>query len=892
MYHIVVSACVFMLAVQGVSIPQEKLSPQDAFFLKRMTEFWKDRDFGLVKTQIEDFLAKNPTSPIKDNLQAILADILYQEHTYQAALDLYEKINDEALKYKTLSRRCQCLYLLGHYDTVIATLTPVLTSEGEKIEYKEEMQFLLGDSLFRKLKSVQNPSDQNVLALQAKPLLQALYGTSYKEKVLMPLAEIHRMLGENKEASEFYIALADKVGDKKEDVLFQAAALQMDFNKDAAIGTFQQVVNLGQKRAPDAAYNELLLLFQENRFSDLISRAPVIQKHLTPEHKTLFNFCLGRSHFKLEQFTDAIGYFNQYVQQEAENTPYKRAAFLTLINCAQKTDNGALFDQVLKQFINDFPNDEEAGKALLLHAQLALQNGHVDQATIDLKQLLTAFPNVSEKETLMYDLALLLSKSERWEESRAAFLDYLEQFPETSHLMTWSSIVHCSVQELKSALPEKVLEKKAQLAGDLEQALERPNLFTPENQADYRFLLGQLLFDLHSYQQALHELTVFTEQNLNHPQIPQAILLQAHLHRELKSPPDVFVSVAEKALSLTSDAENKTALRLQLFNSYLSLKEHDKAAEHLYQSLIADEAPIQIENELWLAHYYLVGAQKGEGECSKRANLLFQKILKTDDTFSVHFDPEQIYLEGEVLKYAELLPASEKKQLLLSLISLQNNNKHIDWKLQRQALFEVGKISLLQNDQEGALKIFDDLIASSSLTPSYYSNAALLEKTRIMLSRCQEKTETNPTVCSVLSTLKDLQIQKRLICEPLHLEAALEYADIRTQMAPKESQVESAIFFLNRIKDDFSAKDDAIGQEYHEARVRFPEKDHLYQSYMKCIEAEILCLEAKLARDADDTEKSAECTQVALALLEEVLHDENITPYLRNRAEYNLKMLN
>jgi hypothetical protein len=61
---------------------------------------------------------------------------------------------------------------------------------------------------------------------------------------------------------------------------------------------------------------------------------------------------------------------------------------------------------------------------------------------------------------------------------------------------------------------------------------------------------------------------------------------------------------------------------------------------------------------------------------------------------------------------------------------------------------------------------------------------------------------------------------------------------------------------------------------------------------MKCIEAEILCLEAKLARDADDTDKSAECTQVALALLEEVLHDENITPYLRNRAEYNLKMLN
>jgi hypothetical protein len=143
----------------------------------------------------------------------------------------------------------------------------------------------------------------------------------------------------------------------------------------------------------------------------------------------------------------------------------------------------------------------------------------------------------------------------------------------------------------------------------------------------------------------------------------------------------------------------------------------------------------------------------------------------------------------------------------------------------------------------------------------------------------------------ILSTLKDLQIQKKLPSEPLHLEAALEYADIRTQLASPEARHESAIFFLNRLKDDFSSKDDQIAKEYHEARLRFPDKDFLYQNYMKCIEAEIFRLEAQLAKEQNDPEKAQRSEEVALALLQEVLQDTHITPYLKNRAELNLKAL-
>jgi len=889
MTNILISTCLFLLAAQPAMVPQEKLTQQEAFFLRRITEFWKDRDYALVKKQIEEFLAKNQQSAIHDNLHAILADILYQEREYPKALTFYEKISDVSLQQKTLVRKAQCIYLMGDYDTVITLLASAMSGTVES-----ELEFLLADSLFRKLQKVGDVSQQKELAAQSKPLLLKLYDTSYKDKVLVPLAEVHRLLEESSQAATLYLVIAETLPEKKEEILLQAASLQLHYSKSDAITTFQKVVDLGQGKAAEAAYNELLLLFQENRFADLVSRAAVLAPHMTDDKNVLFNFCIGRSHFKLDQFSDAIVYFERYLQQEKEATAYKRAAFLTLISCSQKANDPMLFDRVLEQFLAAFPSDEEAGKALLLHAQTALKSGNVDQATTDLGRLLTSFPNLPEKESLLYDHALLLSKTQKWQQSRDAFHAFLHQFPETPHLnLIWSSIVHCSVQELKAATPDTILTKKGQLARDLEQALAKSNLFSPEEQANYRFLIGQLHFDLQNYLEALVHLTSFSADFPNHPSIPQAFLLQARLHHELKSAPEVFVSVAEKALEMTKDKENKTALRLQLFNGYLSLKEYDLAAHHLFQVHMVDEIAIQQENQLWLAHYYYEGAKSGNTDNLKRSIAVYQKILKTDETFGVHFNPEQTYLENEVLRFSHLLNEHDKKKLLASLREMQAQNKTLGWKLERHTLHELGKLYLSHNEPDEALKVFDELIASAETGPSDVSNSALLEKSRILLSRCPEcdRTESNPTISQVLSTLKDLQIQKQLACEPLHLEAALEYADIRTQMAAPEARSESAIFFLNRIKDDFNAKDNAIAQEYHESRIRFPEKDLIYQNYMKCIEAEILYLEAKLAKEHNDLEKSSRSKEVALALLHEVLQDIHITPYLRNRAEHNLKAL-
>lgn len=845
----------FLLAVQGAVIPQEKLSSQEVFFLRRQAEFWKDRDYGLMKEQIAEFLASNASSNIHNNLYAMLGDILYQENNYAEALVQYRLITDLEWKEKTASRRWQCLYLAGAYDEIIQEISA-------ESELSLEEKFILADSIFRKMQAA--PSLE--LAAQAKPLLLDLLNTSYKEKALLPLAEIHRELKESQEAVPLYLMLAEKDSHQCEDFLLQAAALQLEFDPVLALSTFKQVVDLGGEKASDAAYHELLLLFQNEQFSDLIDRAPVLEALLHGDKKKLFDFCLARSYFKVDLLSEAGKQLSAFIEQENENTAYKRSAFLMLMQCAKETENAALFDQALSQFQSAFPGDEEVGKSLLLHAQIALQNGNLLQASQDLNQLLSDFPDFEGQETLLYEQAVLLYKTEEWKASRQAFMAYLEKFPSTPQISSiWPSIVQCSIQELK----KKAIGKE-QLISDLKQAIAL------EDNDSYQFLLGQLLFEARRFEEAVSTLGRFCK---NHPDHAEASLLQALSLKENGSDLYELISSSERALALSEDATHKAALRLYLFNAYLSLKDYDKAASHLYDTVTFDGSSVQQENLIWLAHYYKETSQEKGTE-------LFKKILQVDETYAVHFDPTQTHLEAEALQLAELLSVSQRAQLLASLVDLQKSHENLPWERQGLVLLELSKSLVELKQPEEALKKLDELISQGA--PTSILSAALLEKSRILGAMGETD---NPNLPFILSTLKDLQIQKDLTNEPVHLEAALDYADLRARLASPENRIDSTLFFLNRIKDDFNALDTAISQEYHEARLRFPEKDHLFQSYMQCLEAEILCWEIKEALQNGDEEKAEHNREVATHLLEVILLDKESTNYLKLRAQEKLKDL-
>jgi len=855
----------------------ENLSQQELFFLKRLTEFWKDHDFSLMQEQIEEFLRTSPHSSIKEYLKSILADLFYREQDYRSALELYEDIRDPVLKSKTSMRRYRSLYLLGHYDTLIAH-PPLLSS----LENQEELQFIWADSLFRKMKILENSPDslstQTELALKAKPLLLSLYETSYQDKVLLPLAEVHRVLGEYREASDLFMTLAEALPGQKEEFLLQAAFLQIKFDIKNAIETYRKIVDLGGVKAAESSYNELILLFQEGYFSQLCERAPLISHLISKDKRGVFHLCLGWSFFKLENYAAAIPYLEQAIEEKGDASHTKDALSI-LLQSAYYTQNHVLFDHTFQQLLHNFPSDPETEKALLLHAKNSVQVGKIEEALSSLDRLLSSFPHLEERESLLYNYAILLGEVKKWKESRLAFLSLLEHFPQyAAKQQLGNAFLHCSLQELKEISPEQEVAKKEECIADLQRVLKKKELFSSEEEARYRLLLCQLLFDLQNYSASLLEINSFCNDYLDHPYLSQIILLQLESHRALHANPETLIPLAEKALALQTDTENKSALQLQLFNIYSSMQNYDKAADYLYQAYVVAGSPVQRENTLWLAHHYYKKALEEDSVDSERANRIFKKILKSDENYELHFSLEESYLEEEALKWSSLLLPQEKKKLLSSLNYLQITNPSQPWKSQKETLFKLGEALVFLEEKEEALKIFDSLISE----PSYYSHRALLEKSRLLFAQCQYSKSHDPLISEILSILKDLQIRKTFSEEPLYLEAALEYADIRTFLAPSESKKEAALFFLNRVKEDFNNSEDSFAKIYQEDRNRYPEQELIFQNYMKYIDAELLLLSSQEEASQDSEEK-------ALALLKELLHSPHVTPYLKNRVENCLK---
>ena len=876
--------CFSAVFIQGTLLPKEHLSPQENIFLRRITEFWKDKDYALVKKQITEFLSANPLSPLSDHLYAILGDLYFQENNFAEAVSAYRHIHAGEFQEKTLYSHASSLYVTNDYAGVVALAQPFYVKGTlGRMERGHEIHSILGDSFYRIISAEDNAAKKKELAQIAKPILQSL--ASQEQRALYFLADIHRYLEEFPEACTFYMMLADKDASKREEFLAQAASLQLSFDKTSAAATYGKIAALGGPKASDAAYNQFALLFQAQNYAELCGAQEEISKHLAPEHQALFQLCLGRSYFFLENYAKAASSFEKYLEKQ-----HDKNALIMLLICAQKTQDTPLFDRVLDDLAKTYPQDPEVARALLIHAQHSVEQRDLSAAASDLGKVLAQFPDIDNREVLLYDHALLLSQTQDWAGSRLSFLKLIEHFPDTTHKnQIFQYLLTCSLEQMKAA-PED-LTIKQQLVFDLQNALSSSSF--PETQkSSYVFLLGKAQFELEQYGPATETLQSFLNAYPDSPSANEAHLLSALSLREQGIFDQAFAQHAENVLANSKDAAPMQALHRDLFNAYRQIGNWEKAAEHLFQAYVVGSEQIQDENKVWLASFYFDKAKAGDTHAREKALALYPKLLALNgEKMAPDAVVDHPLLETEVLKFSSLLPPTKKALLLSSLNDLQETNPQVEWKLQRQALFELGKTYASLQESQKALDIFNHLIESAA--SSYFSSAAQLERARLLFAACPEekRNEENPQIIEILSTLKDLQIQKKIYSEPLHLEAALEYADIRTSLAAPEKRLETALFFLSRIKEDFTGAENPALQEYQEAQTAFPEKSVLYHNYLKCIDAEISRLQALQCRKAKEVDQAKALEQTAQGLLSEVLADKEATSFLQQRAELNLSAI-
>jgi hypothetical protein len=200
------------------------------------------------------------------------------------------------------------------------------------------------------------------------------------------------------------------------------------------------------------------------------------------------------------------------------------------------------------------------------------------------------------------------------------------------------------------------------------------------------------------------------------------------------------------------------------------------------------------------------------------------------------------------MRLADIYSKTERKKacvtLLQALVLKQHEAPQLPWKYQRMAQFELGKAFLALNEKEKALSTFKELISTSSHISSFFAIAAELESAKLEFSMLDPANlrEDSEQLMSICDALKSVQIRRKLYSEPLHLEAALCYIDIKTEIAPNDQKKSRRIFLLEKMKENFSCKEDSAVTEYLATSPQFPEQERFHRQYLAYVDAEILRL--------------------------------------------------
>lgn len=870
-------------------------SLEESLELRRIAEYWKEKDYKTVKSQIRDFLAKHPKNSYTDQLYAMLGDLSFQERNFLEAVANYDKIQGKEFRQHSQFHRLHCLYEVARYDDFISAADRFLKDPSAKADEINTVRFELGEIYFCMAYAPENQKRKKELMKVALSEYQQLMQTKYSDMTLLPQAQIFAFLEERQRAASLFILLSHKHQDKQEEYLFQAASLQIHFDKNAAIETFGTLYELGGKSAPKAAFNQLNLLFQEKRYRDFILKHDKAGKYITQDKASVIQYYLGKSLFLTHDYAKAIEPLTQCLASKALDRTQEKSALVSLIACAHEAKDLSLFERALVSLKAEFAHDDETANIVLMHAQLCRDKKEWSKARSGMRELLEMNPQHPQKEALLYDQALLLLQEEKWQESVFAFEAFLKEFPQSAYRTNaLRQIVNCRLEDMKHASVGTEKVKKEQFLAVLNASLQEKKTFLPTEKQKMRYLLGKTQFELGNYDESISTLSEYVRDFSKDLSAADAYLLLAYAHYKGERDDIHFALNAEKALALNPKLQGAIDLHLTLFNTYLSLagKAHDdektemitRAADHLFLAL---DKPASQQNMRWLAGYYYKQYKSGKESATERTSYVLEKILGVEkNSFVFEITQQTLEKEAEALKLAELYKKTgrfkEDIQLLEALSKEYHTHPNFSWKYQRMAQFELGKAYLMTGDKEKASKSFEQLILSSSHVSSYFALAATVEKAKLDFSslKSTDKHEDSQALQGICNTLKDVQIKRKLHSEPIHLEAALCYVECKSQLVPAPQRNSRMIFLLGQMKENFSSKGDPLVQQYFSAATQFPDKERLCHHYLTFIDIEIQRLRAEKTHHIPSLREAKEKLD---ALLPQTTEDALIQRILKSR---------
>lgn len=791
----------------------QTLVEDEALSLRRIADFWQEGEYDLAKNQIEQYLGKFPDSDYYDTLCVALGDLCLREKNYATALNYYSRITSAEWKDSVFLSRMQCLYYLEWYATLADECDEFLARDINS-EAKTQATYYLAIGLYQQCLNVKNDPDQlEALALRAQPHFTTLLENERSSEVSQAFAYLCCILKEYPKASNIYLELAAQDEQQKEHLLFQAALLQAQFDKEKAIETFQEVTKLGRTKAKDAAFNYLVINFELGKHEKLINEKEELLREIEPSQLPHAHFLLGQSYFTLQNYSKAIEELSIFVDADH---PYStlRPGLLFLLQAAHHENDLLAAEKAIDKLA---VQDAEYPQALFVRSMLLKKEKRNEEATQQLTDLLAAYPDFSQKTQALFELIDLEYQNTHWKSCRLHAKKFLEENPSHDLLAaTWRYLVSASAQlGSEEALDQRSLKK--QLTTDLEKLFKQAQLFSREELCDWQFLLAKTYYEIHDYKRAYAALDVLLQHD-SFPQMGNAYLLMALLHKDRSL--HYFCLYGEKALELKADLVETRQVHISLFNAYLELSQQqpellEKAAHNLFLAFM-HEKNLQAENLNWLATYYYNQAEEMP-IAAERAILLLESSAKTPVT---------------AYKLAKLYAQSHRTEEQIA--TLESVKEGLD--LEAKLLLAEGYIRIDKKEQ--AIELLDAIIAGSSTTRGFTCASASLQAIRLKREKGFLSMEAAAT------SLKNLILQRRLANEPIHLEAALDYIALQAENDPSKQ-----LSLLQKTKADFEATDSLLASDYQEARQKLPAKNHIYELYLKLFDADIRLCEAKLTED-------------------------------------------
>ena len=852
-------------------------SEVEALFLRRIADFWQEGEYQIAKSQMEEFLAAFPDSAFSDPLCAALGDLFLREKNYSSALNYYAIVASGDLFSQIFLNRMQCLYYMEWYATLADECEAYLQREELESSQKLQTTYYLAIALYQQcLNASHEPEILLKLAQRAQPHFEMIFQSELNGEVAAAFAHLSCILKDYPKASAIYLGLAKQDPEGEEEMLFQAALIQAEYDKELAAKTFDEIAQKGKNKAKEAAYNRLVLCFEAGQYEKILDQRENLMSQLPPDRAGMAHLFLGRSFLAMKKYAEASGEFKSYLS-DAPPAETLRGALLSLIDSSFRSDDLASLDFALAKLSSDFPNDAEIPKGRFSLALVLKKGQRVDDARQVLEDLLASHPHFAEAPQASFELAHLDYHRKAWISCREKSRAFLSQFPDHDLApFAWRYLISSSAE--MSAERPKNKELKEQLAFDIETLLRQEKLLSSRERCDWQFLLAKTNFELGCYEEAMSALQALAGSNIPFSEEPNANLLMALCYRDGLGDLVHFCSFAERAIEKKADLMDLGSLHASLFNAYLTLSHGDEkwmgnAADHLFAAF-ENNAHIQTENVLWLADHFYSCLKIEEESPSlptvQKVVALFEYLLNPCEILK----EDSLFLEPAFCKLGKLYQLLQRHEeaisLFLKLSAQHRASPSLTWKCETEASLLLAESYAAVGKTEGAILLFDSIAKEKSTLRTTFGASACLQSARLRWLQ-QTSTPDNGRFHQILAQLKDLVLQKTLPNEPLHLEAALDYIDLQTQFDPDPRKKRLAL--LVKTKESFESVADLLSKDYHEARARLPRKNQIYEGYMRLMEAEILAVKSTLSEGLEmRKELQAKAQDLLLQIVNEKAH--------------------